>query len=173
MSSSSSFEAKLVGHLQRQLDPGLLHVPLLALPRQTQGFVQRIEPVVTGNAVEIGPLQGHRTQQRFHRARTRRPRLQKALTLGAGRLFLRQERSVAAFDEGFHQRRSEPAALLGHRLGDLHQRRRTRSGLAHWGLQPIQEPVQGCMRSASKALLTLPLLKDFQRKNGTHRSPSF
>ncbi len=151
----------LVGHLQGQLDPGLLHVPLLALPRQAQGLVQRIEPVLTGNAVEIGTLQGHRPEKRFYRARTRRARSHQAFALGAGRLFLGQERSVAAFDKGFHQRR-----------GDLHQRRRRRSGLAHLRLHSVQPFVQGFMRLASKAVPELSLLKGRQRENRTHRSPS-
>ena len=161
-----------MGHLQRQLDPGLLHVPLLAVPRQGQGLVERIEPVVAGNAVEIRPLQGHRPEQRLHRARARRARWQPALTLGAGRLLLPQQRAVAAFDESLHQGRGQSGALLGQRLGDLHQGRRPRTGRAHTGLPLIQAPVQRVMGSASKALPLLPLLKGRQRENRSHRSPA-
>ena len=106
-------------------------------------------------------------RERDGRARSR------TFALGAGRLFLGQEMAVAAFDEGFHQGRGEPGALLRHRRGDLQQRRRTRSALGHLRLHPIQPLVQGFMRPASKAVLTLPLLKNFQRENRTHRSPSF
>ena len=81
-----------------------------------------MEPVVTGRAVEIGTLQGHRPQQRLHRTRARRPRRQEALTLGASRLWCRQQRAMAAFDEGLHQGRGESGALLRDRVGDLHPR---------------------------------------------------
>jgi hypothetical protein len=157
--------SRLKGHLRRQSGPRLLPVPLLAAPRQLQGFVQGSEALLTVGAIEVGAGQGHLADHRVYRARRRRSCRQETLTLGTQHGALVEQSLMLLFHQGFGNLARQLLAHGKHGLGQLLQ---ARGVIRHGGLQSIQPTVQVGMQLLAGAGLGKGLSGLLKGDHGGH-----